>query len=348
MAHSGAKKLGPEQLSLVVPKNLDGLTGGVGETPAEPVSKGGLQIKASAPNGLAFSPDGKLLATLGGDGSAKLWNAETGELVANLPHPWTPTCLAFSADGKRLATGSEKERGRQQPNAKAAAVFVWDVADGKVKQTLSSEEPCVAALAFSPDGKTLAAAKGRFGLPMPTTLWNLAEEKEVALPKPSDYRFRATCLAFSPDGKTLAAGSKERHEEVLLFDVAARTERESFKGHTDGVDALAFSPDGKLLLVGPCGAGNTVKLWELSTGENKAARIAFRARHHFVAFSTKGRPLVIDTVEQNASVWDVATGKELLSLRDSDAISTAAFSPDGKSLATGGYGNSVQLWKLRD
>lgn len=210
----------------------------------------------------------------------------------------------------------------------------------------------VFALAFSPDARTLAVSHQTTASRFVISFWDLQSLKQIGQFVPSEHRWKANSLAFSPDSQYLAAGTNERvvgdsHTKVKLIDIPNGKVRDELRGHDDGVDSLAFSPDGKRLLVGASAAGETVKLWDLSTGENRAKAIHLVGRDHFVAFSDAARAMVIDIVDEKATLWDVEAGEPCLKLVHRGAtISREAFRPDGKSLATGGFGQTVRLWSI--
>jgi RNA polymerase sigma factor (sigma-70 family) len=280
---------------------------------------------------VAFAPNGKLFATAGLDGTVKLWETATARLKATLPGDDRGVfSVTFSPDGKTLASGH------------SGMVKLWDVATEKERKTWKIEQ-FIIALAFSPDGKSLAAGYGSGNL----NLWDVATGKErIALqggwPRSTGGGgpgLLAMSVAFSPDGKLLAAGRYDH--TVKLWDVATGKEKSSFNGHTGPVFSVSFSPDGKTLASGS--GDGTVRLWDVATGKEKATLLKDAHWLLCVAFSPDGRTLAAgilpndkDKKEYVVKLWDVKSGKErdvLTGYRDM-AISSLAFSPDGKLLAT--------------
>ena len=208
------------------------------------------------PNGfstyhLAFSPDGKTLAGTGG----RLWDVATGKERVILKHPHGCGPMVFSADGKIVATGTGVDDPKTQKVR--GAVKLWDVATGKVLFTLEDEGKQVTAVAFSPDGKTLASVSydgNRQGGTL--KLWDLETATERAnLKGHADF---VQSVTFSADGKTLASSSSDR--TVKLWEVATGRERNTLR-HTSDVRSVAFSSDGKILASGSL--DGTVRLWEI-------------------------------------------------------------------------------------
>ncbi len=207
-------------------------------------------------NYVAFSPDGKQVATVSDDQTTKVWDSQTGELLLTLGgHSEGVRSLAFSPDGRLLATGSQDH-----------TVMVWDL---EAAPPEASEEPLHAltgrdwidALAFSPDGKALVAggSDGRI------TVWGLPGEEELISVEAAPNA-RINDLAFSPDGRFLVTAGSDRTAKVWDLS-SANPEREylNLLGHIDSVEEVVFSPDGRRLATG-CGDGST-RVWDFASGK---------------------------------------------------------------------------------
>jgi WD40 repeat protein len=201
---------------------------------------------------LAFSPDGKLLATGGVNGWVKLWELETEKETVPLGrHNAYLRSLVFSADGRTLITGAGRD---QRPSE----IKLWDVATGAEQLAITDNEGVLAAVAITPDGKTLISTSGDVKKSCKVKLWDAATGKlRVSLEGHTAF---VTCLAVSPDGQTLASGSYDG--TIRLWDPVAGQERGVLRGQDGTVWALAFAADGKVL----AGLDVAIKLWDGSRG----------------------------------------------------------------------------------
>jgi len=275
---------------------------------------------------LAFSPDGKILASGGGGASVKLWDAQTGVLKQALTgHGYEVFSVAFSADGKMLASGSGDE-----------TVKLWDAQTGALKQTLPGQGGQVRSVAFSPDGKTLAAAS----FDETVKLW----DPQTGMLKQTlkGHEYLVYSVAFSPDGKTLASGSDD--QTVKLWDAQTGKLKQTLSVNST-VYSVAFSPDGKTLATGS--KNNTIKLWDALTGAWKQTLTGHSAEVGQVAFSPDGKTLASASNDKTVKLWDVQSGALRQTLTGhADKVRSVAFSPDGKTLASGDDDKTVKLWQV--
>ena len=278
---------------------------------------------------LAFSPDGRLLASGGIDNTVRLWDPATGQNMRTLTGHTdivkfrnayrtrgAVQAVAFSPGGRLLASGGTDN-----------TVRLWDPATGQNMRTLT--------------GHTAAATLG------------------------DAFRVGGAvqAVAFSPDGRLLASGGTDN--TVRLWDPATGQNMHTLTGHTGtvkfrnafrvggAVQAVAFSPDGRLLASG--GTDNTVRLWDPATGQNVRVFNTHTSigKIQAVAFSPDGRLLASGGTDNIVRLWDPATGQNVRSLKTrydgqavavSAGIRTVAFSPDGYLLASA-RGRTVHLWR---
>jgi hypothetical protein len=224
---------------------------------------------------LAYSPDGKLVATGHLDGgSLNLVDAATGQVQDALKAPSNVGCVAFSPDGKLLASGDRTIR-------------LWDLATKKELRQFPSPEPRehgIYGVAFSPDGKKLASAEGS---DKTVKVWDVDTGKELTTFK--GHTEWVIAVAFAPKGNTLASSAGNR--EVKLWDLATGKEKATLKGPVQARDALAFSPDGKVL-ASAGGKEQLVQLWDAATGKELATLKGHTQYLWTISFARDGQTLV--------------------------------------------------------
>ncbi|PSK83067.1 WD domain G-beta repeat uncharacterized protein [Murinocardiopsis flavida] len=275
---------------------------------------------------VAFSPKGTTLATASGDGTARLWDTESGAATTTLTgHDEPVRAVAFDPDGTTLATGGADH-----------ATRLWNTDSGKEIHALEGHESTVYTVAFSPDGDLLATGGGDTVM-----LWDPDTGKEAATL--TGHGSWVEAVAFSPDGSTLASAGNDK--TVKLWDTETGAETTTLTGHSDLVGAVAFSPDGDLLATGS--SDNTVKLWDPATGEETTTLKAHGSWVDAVAFSPDGSTLATAGNDDTVKLWDPATGEETTTLATpDDPVTSVAFSSDGSTLATAGRDNTVKLWDV--
>ncbi|WP_271253833.1 nSTAND1 domain-containing NTPase [Pseudanabaena sp. Chao 1811] len=281
--------------------------------------KNRLKGHSSGVYSIAFSPDGKQLATASDDNTVKIWSSDGKELQTLKGHSSGVYSIAFSPDGKQLATASADN-----------TVKIWS-SDGKELQTLKGHSSGVYSVAFSPDGKQLATASDDNTV----KIWS-SDGKELQTLK--GHSSRVYSVAFSPDGKQLATASADNTVKIWSRD---GKELQTLKGHSSRVYSVAFSPDGKQLAT--ASDDNTVKIWsrdgkELQTLKGHSRWVSS------VAFSPDGKQLATASGDNTVKIWS-SDGKELQTLKGhSSGVYSVAFSPDGKQLATASDDNTVKIW----
>jgi sugar lactone lactonase YvrE len=283
-------------------------------------------------NALAFSADGKSLATAAGEpalfGQATLWDAPEGKLVRTFEgHTDSLYAIAISPDGQTLATGSYDQK-----------IKLWKIASGELLHTLSAHNGAIFDLAFRPDGKILASASGD----RTVKLWNVATGKRVeTLNQPLKEQ---SALAWSPDGKRLAAAGGDNRIRIWeVSDTAAETTNPllfSTFAHDGAILNLLYSSDGKRLL--SSADDRTIKVWDAAEATEK---LSFETQPDVtpaLAFVGDGKTLVAGRLDGSMEFYNSETGKraplpapELIGIapRGLQRGTSAAFKLSGKNLA---------------
>jgi WD40 repeat protein len=272
---------------------------------------------------VAFSPDGKLLATGGSEDGVRFWDPLTGKEFRRLAagSKWRPLSFCFSPDGGTLVSCVEE-----------SSLRVWDVATGRELRRLGQETDKFVGPAFSPDGKWLAAAgKGT------VRVWRASDWKEID-PFPSLDETRFPTFFFVGDGQRLLVGDEGK--PAALWMIASR-ERRAIDGLVlPNTYSTALSPDGRRIVqpdavVRDLESGKELCRLERGWGWESTAR-----------FSPDGKILAVAGRGLGLRCSDAATGKEVARLAGpGDDFTSLAFSSDGKRLAVG-CGNSARLWDL--
>jgi WD40 repeat protein len=329
--------------------------------------------RVGAVTGVAFSPDGKRLATGSSDYTARVWDVTRAQDAlafsedVNHGNPF----LAFSPDGLRLllpfaggatardvvtgqtvssfrmprtcGDGAWSPDGRRVATAADGVVQVWDAATGRKQIAVKGD-----AVAFSPDGRHLAtagpAAPGTDKRTSVVKWWDAATGAEVRTL--GTQELEVLLLAVTPDGRRVV--SVDDYSTVKAWDTTTGAEVRTFKTEAEIMGrGFALSPDGKRLACmdrDRTTQQRLVRVYDLESGKEALTIPGPASWISSLAYSPDGKRLATGCADENVKLWDATTGQEVLTLTaHCDRVIGVAFSPDGRRLAACGYG-TVTVW----
>jgi WD40 repeat protein len=289
-------------------------------------------------NGVRWSPDGQFLATIGDDGTVRIWSAKTHEQLKVFKAPGGPiNAVAWKSDASLLAVG-----------ANDGTLTVWNTSSWTQSWRSSANGVAINDLSWNPRDKNqllkananglVALLNGETGDPLKSFQADQGEIRSVA---------------WSPDGLRIAAGTQNDRNSVKVWD--ARTDNTLWSGSGDvwETNGVSWSPDGRFLATG--GEEGVAVIWDGNGGEahgGKArdGKVLFRLRGHRsalggVSWSSDGRHLATASADGTARVWDAKTGEELMTLAGHhDWVNDTAWNPDARHLATASRDGTAKIW----
>ncbi len=294
----------------------------------------------SSVNALAISPDSNILASASDDKIVKLWDLNTQKVLASLSgHSQAVKSVTFSPDGQILATASDDK-----------TIKLWQVETLEEISTLFGHSHAVKSVTFSPDGQILASGSWDKTI----KLWDVNSGREICTI--TGHQLQVNAVAFSPQGQLLASASYDR--TIRLWEISALEDfqRElqnrpcysllgTLSGHAWAVLTVAFSPDGKILATGS--DDNTIKLWEVNTGQLICTLVGHSWSVVAVAFTADGETLLSASCDKTVKLWRVSTAEEIVTLSGHvDSVSAVAVSKVRQLIASGSRDKTIKLWQL--
>jgi WD40 repeat protein/serine/threonine protein kinase len=325
---------------------------------------------------VAFSPDGRRLASAGSERIVRLWDTTTGQEVLSLRgHEGSIGRVLFSPDGQRLASASSDGRvriwdaasfdenadprirtlggqddgefngvafapdGRRLASASSdKSIKLWDIQTGEVVRAFHGHEEAALCVAFSPDGRHLLSGS----MDRTVKLWDAQTGEQLPLAGCDRFELLVNSVTFSPDGRTFAAGA---HQEVRVRDLTGQALLPPLQADPEFVSCVAFSRDGKhLATVGHTGIA---KIWDVTSGITVCS---FKSpQENAVAFHPAGKYAASGGSDGTVRLWEPATGQEIHRALSGHIgpVQSVGFSPDGRHLASASLGEVI-VWDTND
>jgi WD40 repeat protein/transcriptional regulator with XRE-family HTH domain len=277
---------------------------------------------------VAFTPDGKQLATGGVDGKISFWQVADGKQLLTLQgHQSWILSVSFSPNGEMLASGGED-----------FTIRLWNVASGECLKELEGHRNSVFSISFSPDGQTLASGDEDSTI----RLWDVASGR--CLKTLEGHTGRVWSISFSPDGRTLASGSNDA--TIRLWNVQNGQCLKTLQGNVGGIRSVHFNVDSQVIAGG--GDDAAIRLWNVEDGQCLRVLHGHTGVIQSISFSPDGQAIASGSFDASIRLWNVEDGQCLKMLHGhTQAIRSVNFSPDGQTLASGSYDFSIRLWNVQ-
>ncbi len=273
-----------------------------------------------------WSPDGTRVVSASSDGTARVWDAATGQTVLTLTNHTGPVSYAvYSPDGKRIAIAEEH------------TALIWDATTGRLLLTLKGHTAGVNWVAFSPDNKWIVTS----GEDQTARLWDAATGAPGLILR--GHTDRVDSATFSPDGTRIVTASGDM--TVKIWDAASGKLLNTLTGHKANVLSALYSPDGQYIISGSDYPDSTARVWNAETGELVKSLDGHTDSVHHPMFNPTGTLVVTSSDDQRIIIWEVATWQPLVTLRGHEnRIRSAVFSPDGTQIVSASQDQTVRIW----
>ncbi|KAF5350766.1 hypothetical protein D9758_010327 [Tetrapyrgos nigripes] len=280
---------------------------------------------------VAYSPDGRHVASGSDDRTVRIWDTQTGQQVGQPLEGHTSRIwsVAYSPDGRHVASGSSDR-----------TVRIWDTQTGQqVGQPLEGHTSWISSVAYSPDGRHVASGSED----RTVRIWDTQTGQQVGQLLEGHTSWIRS-VAYSPDGRHVASGSEDR--TVRIWDTQTGQQvGQPLEGHTSWIWSVAYSPDGRHVASGS--EDRTVRIWDTQTGQKVGQLLEGHTRGiRSVAYSPDGRHVASGSSDRTVRIWDTQTGQQVGQPLEGHTswIWSVAYSPDGRHVASGSEDRTVRIW----
>jgi WD40 repeat protein/tRNA A-37 threonylcarbamoyl transferase component Bud32 len=296
-----------------------------------------------------WEPGGNRLASAGGDGTVRVWEAGTGKsLLTYRGHThWlnkinrqiTVYTVAWNPKGGSIVSAGV-----------GADVHVWDAETGQTRALYKGHSglaPYVFAVAWSPDGERIASACSSAGLDKTVHLWDASTGQPLSRYKvPSGLmpNFSVLSLAWSPDGRRIAATCSQNI--IRVWNTETEELVSTYHCGSEWVSHIAWSPDSRYLALAH--SDHTAQVWDTVTEKKIVTYHEHKDGVRYVAWSPDGKSLATASNDRTVHIWEPLTGKRIYIYRGHSNLATSlAWSPDGTRIASASNDKTVQIWQAK-
>lgn len=297
--------------------------------------------------GVGWEPEGERIASSGGDGVVRIWNADTGHTTLTYHgHRWLSQkvnwlpkiyAMAWSPEGLRVASSGDGKK-----------VYVWDATTGQTIREYEGHTGVLSnvfALAWSPGGRFIASGCSAAGLDKSIHVWDAStgETKFRAISSRGLYpNFSVSCIAWSPDGQRIAADCGNK--TIQVWDATTGKLITTLKTTSDWIYTIAWSPDGRFLAL--ANGNSTAEILNATNGEVLLTYRLHSDNVRDIAWSPDGSRLATASNDTTVQVWDATSGERLYLHQEHASWTTSvAWSPDGTRIASASNDKTVQVWQ---
>lgn len=278
---------------------------------------------------IAYSPDGKSIATASGDTTITIWDSQTGKsLQVCKGHRQPVDCIAFSPDSSQLVSGADDW-----------SLRIWNVADGTELHKLRGHRRAVLDATFTSDGKSIVSCSEDWTI----RVWDATTgELQKTL---EGHKFPVQAIGLTSDGQQIVSGSLDR--TLRTWDLESGKEVKSMPIPNGEIQSIAFNPDCRLAAVAlKTERNHKILTWNLETGKQLPALVGHTGIIHHLTFDNQGNQLASGSEDRQIKVWDVEHGKELFTvLGHTEPVFSTTFSPNDKQIASGTLSGKIQVWR---